>query len=294
MINQYINQSSIIQPYSSAPCDDMNIISTIPCQYGDGAYSIKTCLGSHGPIQYNCTKVDSNICPKIGDIDNIAYFESHPKVKCTYNVDTFKNSNDINIWMSNWGKDSNYSNTIMPNYCMKVTDNCPIHPLTNTKLSNCTKFISLSNDKSLCNEWASENPSLYNTTISEICLNNNSVECLCENRYQDPLYIDIKTYLNPNISDIHWWKPCTQSDFYLINTNNKSIDTNLPDISDDINKIIQTYKLDKKYSINELMNKIKYTIKKNNIWTPAIIIWTIISIIIIFLVIFFIIYLLNK
>jgi len=117
IVSQNLTQTSIIQPYISAPCDDPNVTAPIPCMDEDWAHSNKVCLAGQGPLQYNCSKVDPNLCPKIGNQPNTYMFNSAPNVKCMYDISTFQNAKDINKWVSTWGKDSNYNNTIMPSFC---------------------------------------------------------------------------------------------------------------------------------------------------------------------------------
>lgn len=292
-VSQFLTQTSIIQPYSSAPCDDPNITETVLCQSGDWAYSNKVCLAGQGPLQYNCSKIDPDLCPDIGTQPYTSIFTSPPTVKCTYDIATFQKSTDVNTWISNWGKDANFNKTIMPFFCSNLSTSCPIDPLTGQKMSKCTKFVSINNDGTLCKSWSKDNVNAYNTTITKVCLNNNTADCLCENRQQDALYTDIKMRLTEDVADNCWWKPCTLPNTYVINSYD-NVETTCPaDICTKIKEIIKYNNLDKKYSSSELNIKINCSIENpiNNRVTTSTIVWIIIIVIIILLIICFLIFL---
>jgi hypothetical protein len=288
-VSQNLTQTSILNPYASAPCDDSSITSTLPCAAGDWSYSNRVCLAGQGPMQYNCSTIDTGLCPNIGNRPHMSTFSNPPNVTCTYDIASFQTPNDVNVWIATWGKDYNYNNTIMPYFCSRLSTNCPIDPLMSQKMNKCTQFASTDSSGSLCRDWAKNHPVVADSTMANACLQYDTADCLCEDRQRDPLYVDIERRLPAGIPDSCWWRPCTLPKIYAMNSNN-DIDAVCPaDICNTVRNIIKTNGLNKKYSSVELEEKIACSISgpTNNTSTSTIV-WIIVIITIVILMIIFI------
>jgi hypothetical protein len=289
-VSQFITQKSKIATYNSGNCNDPSITSTVPCSPNDWNYSTFRCGNGFGSQQYYCSKIDPTICPMIGRYPVSQTFDPAPTVRCTYDMRSFQNENDLDIWISRWGKDSTYNLRIMPNFCSIPSTNCPINPQTGMRMTTCSRLVSNDSEGRQCQDWALENPQLASSTESEIC-GSGSVsqpDCLCVNRRYDALYNDIKPYVPSYIPDVCWWKPCTNSSAYIVPPSDNIQSTTCPsNTCEIINGIINSRGLQNKYSAEELSVKIVCPITpvSSGLW-----IWLIILFIVIIIFIGIIVY----
>lgn len=254
MVSQFVTQDSIHNSYISGPCLASYHGCTLPCHKDDWSYDSLTCAGGLRSSQYKCSKVDPSLCPKINGHTAHAKFDTPPRVKCSYPLNIFNNTKSIKKWKNTWGTDDSYNNMILPNFCRKTSNKCPINPITSKPFEKCTLFTATDESGNICRDWANNNPTVSDNLKRNICDNSGLADCLCLNRFSDPLYNDIKVHLNPNIPDECWWKPCRNSENYVqLSSNSNVCPTNICDL---IRNIILNYNLDLKYTLSELNAKL--------------------------------------
>ena len=278
-VSQVIRQNNILNSYISGPCKPNKFSKTIPCKKDEWPYKKINCANGLNNFQYKCSKLDPNICPKISNSNGNPKFENPPFVKCSYPISAFQNSEDVNLWTSEWGKDYSYNNLIMPSFCQLTSSSC-------SNSSICSRFTSNDKEGSLCRNWSSKNSDISNNIKNKLCNSsstsfstNNNFECLCINRSDDPLYQDIKKSLPQNIPDQCWWKPCINSDIHIIPSNLNSQIICPSNICTLINNIISQNNLVQKYGFNVINSKINCLIN-SPITQPTILRGWIISIVI--------------
>jgi hypothetical protein len=286
-ISSTLIQKSIISPYNY-PCDDDTISFTVPCQNGDWDTGAKICKGGHNPDQRNCSKIDRNICPKIGSQSHTASFINAPQVQCTYPLSTFQTSNDIQTYIDAFGNDSNIQSTILPNMCSNITTiNCPVDPVTGQTMPVCTLFTSTSSEGMMCDTFSDDNPVAANNIKTNVCIGNTTPDCLCQNGAADPLYQDISRNLSVDIPSYCWWKPCTQPNTYVLLSTDLTPDFTLcpADTCDMVRGIIKENKLEEKYGTNVLSVKLSCPLSGNSKSTNSLSAGAIVWLVVIFIVI---------
>lgn len=177
------------------------------CSPDDWTVRMRNC-GATCPKQPICSKADPSVCPNFNNqgANNVS-FDGPPNLSCSYDVSQFKNTDDIIRWTVIMGKDEQYNNKIMPEFCStKTSEGCPrneqgIIPTT------CSILRANSQGGKLCQEWAKDNPRLAEQAARKYCQMHNTFECGCLNRGQDLEYRAFKQYV-PNIPDGCWYRPC--------------------------------------------------------------------------------------
>jgi hypothetical protein len=224
---------------------------------------------------YLCSKVDPtpNVCPLLGTQTGNAKFVNptqsygwnsfngcgidgkstnapgscYTNVACTYDASKFSSA-DIKNWITQWGEDTNYNETVMPlfcpdklastsadgdmcrdwvtkynsapqvnemmsTFCTKVVKTCPKDPLTLKTMPTCSRMVSTSTDGELCQNWMKNNKTVSDTSINSYCGNNNTGDCGCVNRALNPNYKELKEGIidgiSKNMDDRCWYTPCT-------------------------------------------------------------------------------------
>lgn len=167
-----------------------------------------------------CSKVNPNTCPIIGNNNGIAKFTSTPpEVECTYNTNDFTKNKHVKTYEEIWGKDEDYNDKIMPEFCQEISASCPIDPDTNEQMQACSNLISTDRSGRRCRDWAKKNPELADKIKHSYCkLEYATNDCGCINREQEPNYRLVKSKINPNsgINDSVWYKPCQNEISFLL------------------------------------------------------------------------------
>ena len=183
------------------PCSETNGIR-------DWKYKCDKC--SFGPCKPSCSKPNLDACKLGGKASgNVRwsgkYNYLNPEIKCTYNVDDITSADQVNKWISKFGKGGDYDK-MMQNFCSQNMDNC-----TNGQQS-CSFKNSNSTEGKMCKFWYNEQQrnSAAQTVVEAICQKNPLFpECKCINRANDPLYQKFKVGGTKNYNDGCWYIPCT-------------------------------------------------------------------------------------
>lgn len=163
-------------------------------------------------------------------------------INCPYLKDNFNTPNAVLTWLDTFGIDGSpnfdnpvnanaFNDVIMPHYCGLFTTECKPYPITATGGTACTTGrMGCSNLNSTktdvgCRVWFNTLPpperDAFIGTFCEtgggtgntggICAN----DCLCANRADDLIYQAFESASPPTL-DACWYKPCQQSEQYLI------------------------------------------------------------------------------
>jgi len=106
-------------------------------------------------------------------------------------------------------------------FCQQPVEvgSCNVDPETGEPFEKCSKFRATGDEGNFCRIWLnSQDEITQRTAIQEYCLNHpDSGDCKCISRTSDPIYNDVVDSLVANpINDGCWWKPCKNSDVYLV------------------------------------------------------------------------------
>ena len=217
-----------------------------PCGKNERKYGLKRC--NIGTDQYECTSICKDTCPQINGTGQSEWVgdDSELKVRCSYPLAAFNNEKAVTTWVDRFGRESNWSDVIMPKFCKAKSWNCP-NSLPNTDSHQCSNFIDTGVGGKECRLWADLNPKKAKKAMKEYCDNNSSSEeCMCINRQNNPVYKKIKNSLTVDVSDKCWWKPC-QNDDYILPPGEPECPKRKCDVINKIiknNKSIQRNKLD--------------------------------------------------
>lgn len=183
------------------PCEETNGIR-------DWKYKCETC--SFGPCKPGCSKPNANACDLGGNAKGSVewtgkYNYLNPEIKCTYQVDSIDSIDQINKWISKFGKNKDYDK-LMQKFCTREMQNC-------TNGNNICSFKnSNSTEGKICQSWYNEQKRspMAQTLVETIC-NKNPLfpECKCINRALDPIYGKFKNGGTKNYNDGCWYIPCT-------------------------------------------------------------------------------------
>ncbi len=103
----------------------------------------------------------------------------------------------------------------MEDLCTSQNTSCPIDIFTGEPMSTCSNFISTDHNGTICRRWVQENPNLADDAKLEYCRNNDSPECECINRNNNPIYREI-TRVEPALDDSCWHLPCANPSKWLV------------------------------------------------------------------------------
>ena len=232
------------QQFTSGSCKITDRCSaltpTISCPTGTWQYQSTRCNAGACNSQYLCSRVDPTVCPKYNNIDPINYaFNGPPTVDCTYSLDIFDNINAINEWSNRYGNnDSTLNQQILPYFCSRpstdtVTNKCVLSS-DGIVPTICSRFRVIGRDGEACRDWASRmvqanQTKLVDATKTTFCQNNNTSECQCLRRIDDPNYRQLKQFApyaatadsfdTTDPKDACWFRPCSQQeDQYQLRT----------------------------------------------------------------------------
>lgn len=219
-------------------CEDVN---NLECNLGDWAFDTVN-SGLNCPKRPRCSTLDPTVCPNINDSLTKAAWAEAPVIDCFYDKTKFTTAEDVNEYIHAFGKDDVYTNQLMPYFCTE----------------NSFTISGNSDEAQLCTEWAENNPSLVQDTINAKCClkDNTGDECACNDRFNNPIYIDMKA--DPRLIDIDdscWWRDCDNIDnpSIAISAGVGKCPVNLCDI---LNEVYNDNQLFNKYTVSEVENVI--------------------------------------
>lgn len=188
-----------------------------------------------------CSEVDPGYCNNRGvaTATNIRFARpnlgdplSPPWVRCQYNLSDINTLNSVNNWVNVFGKNDDWYNKIMPQFCFRNSGSCPSNPSTGEAEERCPFARSIGAPGELCRQWEEEilerNPTLLATTIQSYCNNpENSlnVACQCQRRDLYPGFTQI-IQDTAGVPFQCWYQPCVDRQYYLISPNDLNPDLN--------------------------------------------------------------------
>ena len=242
----------------STTCNSTTPVAT--CNNCDWEFSEVSC-NAGCPSQPACSEIDGATCPDLGQ--NVQYEWNvnngicpiEPTVKCTYDSKTF-NYSDIVKYQQNFCSgnnncpgNSNYNNTIMPNFCFNETTICPIVPGTTSSWSNCPNILSNINGQSggnpgsTCSAWASSNKVTSDISMNTHCTSNpDDGTCQCVNRANSSVYQYINNGMNQSggFSPGCWYKSCANPQAFLVPSTVNNTNCNMSQVCARVNQIISS------------------------------------------------------
>lgn len=216
-----------------------NSIANQPQQYvtQDSSAPHGSCLAQDDIRLQSC--VDPAACPNIGGIQSQVQWSNNlyshqtvtssedyrnSKVACLYPLATFNELEYVQQFANSFPSqvadiNSDYNQLILPNFCLSQTNSCPINPGTDQPMTACSRFVSTDADDP-CPAWLarfpvasdSNNPSAVSSDglKGSYCRANNTADCDCINRINNPVYQVMKVGNNIQ-NDTCWWAPCQDS-----------------------------------------------------------------------------------
>lgn len=192
------------------------------------------------PIKNNTIPV----CPKIGGT-NGRPVRIGDNIKCSYNVNNFKDGNDIDIWLnpsskrdkltgksySKWNENNTYINKnwdekIMPDFCSQTSTSCPpglVDPKTKKPTSICSNFVSTDNNGNKCREWVDtqidRNSTNADSAMIKYCTTKDyTPDCLCITPGRDTSQAArfLEETLTNKTPKACWWVPCGDPANYAV------------------------------------------------------------------------------
>lgn len=216
-------QTSKTPTYVSHDCDPyiFYCYDTVPCGYTGGVQDME--VGKSGcprlcPDQNVCLKPDRQEC-SIG-LDSkgqdpllvVTWDERAPNLRCVYDLDRIDRADQLRVFDAKFDTDASV-NSLMGAFCGKhVSAHC-----ADGLKGECSRYLSLDEEGKLCREWLASRPrDGQDAAMRDYCLNNDTLDCKCINRTNDPDYIRLKS-LGNYFSDNCWFKPCSNSEsIYLV------------------------------------------------------------------------------
>lgn len=196
--------------------------TTVPCRFTGGVQDLevgKASCGAFCPEQNICLKPDRRECT-IGlnskgedPLHTATWDERAPNLLCVYDLNKIDTADQLNVYKSKFPDNQN-ENTLMAAFCNKRI----ISPTCARGLKGkCSRYLDRTDEGRLCLDWLASLPrDNQDAIMRDYCLNNNTLDCKCINRTNDPGYISLKSIGN-YFSDNCWYKPCTNSEsIYLV------------------------------------------------------------------------------
>jgi len=196
----------------------------------DWQYDTRSCCGSLCTRQPKCSKPSPGACPVVnGTNGSVSWVSAADQlndltqgraINCTYPISAFQTADGINAWLNVFGRTQEFNTVLMPAFCSQPSQEkrCPIDPLTDEPMNECSRLISTDAEGSLCRQWQSTNPGLADAAAQNYCSTfTQSPDCLCYNRATvDPIYRAVEGEISNPTLDACWYRPCQNSPPYLI------------------------------------------------------------------------------
>ena len=216
-------QTSRKQTYASHACDPyvFYCYETVPCQTRHGVIDLKVgdiSCGVFGecPYQHQCVAPDPGECD-IGNSSNgenpltfIGWDKEAPNIKCVFDLAKIDRIDQLNQYKKQFNGE--FVGTVNSTFCEQKVNTCP----TGFTGEGCSRLRSVGDDGEFCRSWLATLPSKEADAIMQnYCLLNNTTECKCINRLNDPEYQRTKKVAP--FSDNCWYKPCAVAQsIYLV------------------------------------------------------------------------------
>lgn len=168
----------------------------------------------------DCLGISQATC-QIGDVNAIstswdsyntnqpASYNNDVTQECVYNLSDFNTYNRIVAFRNKFPKDDANFNKIMVQFCASPSTNC------STGESKCSNLKDTGPAGIFCRTWwASASDGDKAAVGTNYCAANNTQECACINRSQNPLYQALVKASQAN--DCCWWAPCKNADEYFV------------------------------------------------------------------------------
>lgn len=235
--------------WDSLPFNGNTSSTTCPNQAQGASYptTIGYC-GGLGCATTNCTSrilacsnVDPGYCNNrgIATATNVRFARQNlgdpfnpPWVRCQYNLSDVTTLNSVNNWINTFGKNDDWYNKIMPQFCFRDSGSCPPNPSTGQIEERCPIARSIGANGELCRQWEEEilerNPTLLETSIQAYCNrseNSLKVACQCQRRDLYPGFTEI-IQNTAGVPFQCWYQPCVDKQYYLITPTDLNPDLN--------------------------------------------------------------------
>lgn len=215
-------QTSQTPTYNSHECypNVWYCYDTVPCGYTGGVRDLeigKSSCGWQCPEQNVCLKPDREECAigldsKGNDpLFDVQWDEKAPKLKCVYDLDNIDRIDQIEVYKSKFPNNHNVD-TMIGSFCGKRASAC-----SDGLKGECSGYLSSGDKGDMCRLWlADQSVSRQDALMRDYCLHNDTEDCKCIRRNEDPAYNKIKA-LGNYFSDNCWYKPCSNSEtIYLV------------------------------------------------------------------------------
>ena len=175
-----------------------------------------------------CSEVDRSYCdgfdspPTDVRFDNSQNGNDGSWVRCQYNISAVNSLNSVNNWVTNFGKNDDWYNKIMPSFCFAQTNSCPNNPLNDQPQDSCPRIRSRGAEGDICRIWELEmqqrNPTLLDTSAAVFCQNQgvNDIACRCYNRGLDTNFQRLEATLGAGVDINCWYVPCIDQQYFVL------------------------------------------------------------------------------
>jgi len=139
------------QTYQSNTCGLFT--GNVSCPNGDWGYAKHKC--DFGDDQLECSKIDPSTCPLIASGVSSYKWNSQgnlttfPTVTCTYDVNKFTKTSDVQGWIANGGDPTVLNSVILPSFCALPSTKCAVGE------TSCTNLQATDEAGTLCKAWKS-------------------------------------------------------------------------------------------------------------------------------------------
>ncbi len=187
----------------------------IPYSLIDKTLSEGVCTTSENPGHGSC--VNYKLCPIIGNICPQVQYEPNnvDNLSCLYPLSTFTELSYVKDFINKFpdqetDPNSDYNQLVLPFFCQTPTTSCPEDPTTGLPMSACSRFVTTDASDPCRTLLGTVSDQEGNAAKSAYCAVNNTPDCLCINRFDNPIYQAMS--LGESFqSDSCWWKACQDS-----------------------------------------------------------------------------------
>ena len=218
--------------YISHECDPyiFYCYDTVPCGYTGGVQDLNigesTCP-RYCPNQNVCLRPDREECT-IGlnssgqdPLLSVTWDGRAPNLKCIYDLNKIDTADQLRVYAKKFQTSQNID-TIMGAFCGKKYTSSDCADGLN---GECSRLLARNEEGRMCRDWmASLTSDRQDAIMRDYCLSNDTLDCKCINRNNDPEYNHLKS-LGNYFSDNCWYKPCSNSSSIYLVPNNLSSKT---------------------------------------------------------------------
>lgn len=163
-----------------------------------------------------CSQLDLSVCPTLGGaLLDVQWAENKPFVKCTYDIDQITTAEQINEYITHWGRDKDFNTVLMPMIVFLQSNDTP-PTLNGVEHHTCSTLLAQNPLGVQARAWMQRLPKISDEVIEEYCLATGGTDCDCVLRDMDPLYWYISIHpLMKNITPMNWFIPARDRTGYL-------------------------------------------------------------------------------